>query len=729
MTTLNRIYSIEKERLLYKLYYKNIEPPILKGAYLYTDINCGINNIIERNLIFNITPETVELIRNAPIANIINDYDKLNNDINWFEKYLGQRGFIDYVFDNLDKFPCVRDNYITKSRSYYYYNYCNTMLDIAIDIRPFRWPRDKVEEYNIHIKSWITDIENKLEDFLKDISDKYDMDALMCGSWTHNLGLPKNQQSSNYSCQSCGNNPYRLQLFELFKNAIRFPHYDYNNRSDRYMMMNMLYNKNEFNDLLKLGYFIKYYFWLNRLSLDSSFPRDLEIRSLQNERYCRENNERIILKHALMLKNEQDNSTRYTIYYEQCQALPDVQLTIPNSLANERYTLITKHITKINETGTLGVPGIYNHTAPFTFKFFKLYSLYNILLTSRAIIHNKRIKYINSYSINTNYLGFIDTEIVKIISDYDNKQLDIIDIEIKKAFEIIKSIEIELLLYSSNSDYLMEQEFLDNQVIEQERLEKEDNIIRLEYERLEQESIERERLKQEKLAQERLEKERIRREKIEQERLERIRLDQERREHEIRERERLEHERIRQEIIRRERLEQERIRHERLEQERIRRERVEQERVIRLERERVDQLEQARLRYEHLQRQDHDILERDRLARERIERERVRQERRATRVAVPQAINNIEMSYIELSNIESVVIPDVLPTDPLYNIVSQMQCSICLTNQINITFRCSHSFCNVCVKQLLYNENHILKTNCICPKCRQPLVNSRRIIL
>ena len=603
MTTLNRIYSIEKERLLYKLYYKNIEPPILNVRYIY-NIN-GYNNIGGNVLTFCIKPEAVERIRLAPINDIINDYEKLDNDINWFEKYLGQRGFIDYIFDNLDKFTYMRDTY-NKPRSFYYYNYNKTNFDIlcqelgGLDCRNINSPQYN-QECIKHAKCYILDIENKIGTFLKDIFEKYNMDTKTI---TYN-------QREDF-------------LLELHKNSIIIPHYNYNGGGCRLGMNPTMYNKNEFNGLLKLGYFIKYYFWSNRLSLDNTFPRDLEIRSLQNERYCQENNERIILKHALMLKNEQDTGAYTNTLYTETEALPDVQLTIPNSLANERYTLITEHITKINQTCTLGVPGIYNHTAPFTFKFFKLYSLYNILLTSRAIIHNKRIKYINSYSINTNYLGFIDTEIVKIISDYDNKQLDIIDIEIKKAYEIIKSIEDELLLYSSNPDYLMEQEFLDNQVIDQERLEKEDNIVRLEYERLEQESIEQERLKQEKLAQERLEKERIRREKIEQERLEQERRERERRERERLEGIRLEHERIRQEIIRRERLEQERIRRERLEQERIRRERVEQERVIRLERERVDQLEQARLRYEHLQRQDQDILERDRLARERIERERVR---------------------------------------------------------------------------------------------------------
>jgi hypothetical protein len=598
MTTLNQIYSIEKERLLYKLYYKNIEPLIFKGVYMAN----GNNSIINREVTFNITPEAVERIRNAPINDIINDYKKIDNDINWFEKYLGQRGFIDYIFDNLDKFTYMRDTY-NKPRSFYYYNYNNTPFDINIDMMPLRWTRHKsdVGEYHKHIQSWITDIENKLEDFLKDIFDKYGM----------------------------------VRIYHLLKNAILFQHYDYRNCS--YTMMNMLYNKTEFNGLLKLGNFIKYSFWLNRLSLDNTFQRDLEIRSLQNERYCRENNERIILKEAKFVKDIQEHSNQvFSIY---AYDLPEeIHSEIQYSIDIKRYSLMYEQSRSIRPRQHK-IQDIIS-SASFTFKFFRLFSLQRSVQISRCIIYNNINNNLNKYiKLAIDNQSANDIELEKIISTRINSNLDIIDIENKKAFETIKSIEDELLLYSSNPDYLMEQEFLDNQVIEQERLEKEDNIIRLEYERLEQESIEQERLKQEKLAQERLEK--LEQKRLEQERRERIRLEKEKGEKERRERERLEHERreqerIRQERIRQERLEKERISRERIEQVRREQERLEQERVTRIERERIR-------------------LEQERFIQERLEQERIRQERirRERLVQLEQErINQLEQERLEQIRLE-----------------------------------------------------------------------------
>jgi hypothetical protein len=723
MTTMEiQTYIIEKEKELYQLYYEN-KQPILKG-FAWTCNHCGKEQVINsewcgvcwagysRNhsssdmshpssnnttfhpvlsitpgTLFKINSDTLDLIRNAPMNDIINDYNDIGNDIEWFEKYLGQKGFIDYVFDNLDKFPFMQNMYITKPRSFYYTNYNKTLFDIfnpesAIGdlinglhnvfsneqriisqhmtnveynryfdkIRPYdctaEWYRlqqtlqNDFTEYNkktftwcdkfcyssSHLIRYIADIESRLSCFLSNIVTKYNMDQ-------------------NYPNKSSNISNYTNSCLLLHKYSIVFPHYDNYTElfSQGYIHMEYSiiaesirskasfcrpYTKSDFNDIINLGKLIRYNFRKYRLSLDNiSYPIDLD--NMLHERYCREN-------------EDEYNELNYTIW--KCNTLEQYKL--------KQERLIQNRIEQIK-------------------------------LSQERLSQEK----------------------------VDQERL------IQERLEQIRLFQEKI-----------EQIRLSYERLEQEKLEQE----RLEQERLERKRLEQERIEQERLEKERIDRERIRREKIEQEeRLERIRLEQERRERERLEGIRLEQERRERERLEQERIRQERIRRERLERDRLARERVEQERVIRLERERVAQLEQARLRYEHLQRQDHDILERDRLARERLEQERVRQERRAAsvHVDVPQSINNIEMSYIELSNIESVIIPDVLHTDPLYNIVSQMQCSICLTNQINITFRCSHSFCNECVKQLLYNKNHILKTNCICPKCRQPLVNSRRIIL
>ncbi|KAK8882330.1 hypothetical protein M9Y10_044972 [Tritrichomonas musculus] len=120
-------------------------------------------------------------------------------------------------------------------------------------------------------------------------------------------------------------------------------------------------------------------------------------------------------------------------------------------------------------------------------------------------------------------------------------------------------------------------------------LERQNELLEKERERIELRKRERERIEREKREKEKIESEKhetggIENEKLEKDRIEKERLERERLEHERLEHERLEHERLEKERLEKERIERERIELERLENERRERERIELEKR---ERERI----------------------------------------------------------------------------------------------------------------------------------------------
>ena len=168
-----------------------------------------------------------------------------------------------------------------------------------------------------------------------------------------------------------------------------------------------------------------------------------------------------------------------------------------------------------------------------------------------------------------------------------------------------------------------EQERLERDRAERERLEQE----RIERDRAERERLEQERLEWERTKQERLAREKAERERLEQERIEREKADQERREREKAEWERLEREKAEFEKAEKERLERERIEREKAEKERLERERIEREKAEkeRLEREKIER-----------EKAEKERLERERIEREQAEKERVRKEQ--AKLAIRQEI-------------------------------------------------------------------------------------------
>jgi hypothetical protein len=614
MTTSKHQYNLfqekdlDQERALYQAYNENNESLILKGSYIYKNHITNLeSNLDTPEIQFYIKSESEILIYNETSHNISYNFNKIGTDIAWFERYLGQKGFIDYIFDNLSTFLDILLLYkYTKPRSFYYYNYKDTIFDIN-KINYNLLPIIKYKMFCL-LRCWLSAIEDKLIPFLSNIINRYNMDIKIVLN-THEkhsfLVLHKNLIINHH----------------ILLNEDIYPIVGWNIKGKR----KSVYNKADFNDILKLGHFIKYNIWRIRLSSKIGIlPADLELANLQRSRTSREMNERIKLKelHIIKRKTEHDLSISLKdkiqgFCYNKKKYNKRKNKQSKNSTS--KYILITEQINNIDEKLLNLRVQLSNHT----FIFFKMLTLFEHVEKERYIIH---------MILNTILFDFSLIDKLNNIHRYINSQLYNIDVQIIKIISLIKSIEYELLSYS-NYNYLVSQEHLDFEYIEHIRLENESTFMRLKYEKYEQDKLTYHILNNKRLENERIEAERLDNAKLECSKLKEV-------------------------------LYHEQCKYKSLEQELIMRERF-------------------------------------------------------------------ELSWTVLTNMDTVILPEVLPSNPLYNLIQTMQCGVCLTNQVNVTFKCCHTFCNVCVKDLLYDKNevHILKDNRKCPKCREPLVNSKRIIL